>query len=183
MSTTLLVLFQITSFFFDINMLLKVVGMLFIYSFVRSHVQHPILSLVLIIGLCAFLLFDFWTIFGSALILYLLAIFGVLHILVDLSFMHAFTKPLFNIGGMFAGKRPTPPPQMQQGGPEYEQHAGKRYEEGEEEMERGGPEHQGDRGLHHQMTRNELLQRQRAEYARQRRGGNQERGRDDERRR
>lgn len=185
MSTTLMVLFQIGNFFFDINMVLKLVGMLFIYSFVRSHVQHPILSLGLIVFLCAFLLFDFWIIFGGALILYLLAIFGVLHILVDLSFMHAFTKPLLNIGGMISSKRPTPPPQMQQ---QHEHEAQERarhaqqnqYEEEEDHSHNQDPTHRGDHA-HPSISRQEALQRQRIEYERMRRSGTRKRTRDDER--
>lgn len=104
MSTLYLALFQIGSLFSDIEILMKIVGLLFIVSFVRQHVQHPILSLALILGLSAFLLFDFWKIFGGALFLYLLTIFGFTHILIDLSFMHGFKNPLLNIGGFLKGK-------------------------------------------------------------------------------
>ncbi len=86
----LLSLFQIGNIFGDFEIILKIVGLLFIYSFVKSHIQHPVLSLVLIVGLSGFLLFDVWKIFGSALILYLIVIYGFAHILVDLSFLNAF---------------------------------------------------------------------------------------------
>lgn len=136
-------LLQIGSIFSDLELVLKIVGMLFIVSFVRSHIQHPILSVVLIMGLCAFLLFDVWKIFGGILLLYLIAFFGFLHIFIDLSFMHAFTSPILNIGGLFRGKpKPQPDPYAQQRRQQEE------YEEQQrEEMERqrrGQPmEHEG----------------------------------------
>jgi hypothetical protein len=71
---------------------MKIAGLLFIVSFVKQHVQNALLSTVLILGLAAFLLFDFWKIFGSALFMYLLVSFGVLHTIVDLSFLGAFQK-------------------------------------------------------------------------------------------
>ena len=71
---------------------MKIVGLLFIVSFVKQHIQHPILSNVLILGLSAFLLFDFWKVFGGALFLFILVSFGVLHIMVDLSFLGAFQR-------------------------------------------------------------------------------------------
>lgn len=92
-------LFQITSIFGDLELVLKIAGLLFIYSFVKSHVQHEALAMVLILGLSAFLLFDVWKIFGSALFLYLLVLYGFSHILVDLSFMHAFGEPGGHGGG------------------------------------------------------------------------------------
>lgn len=100
MSVLLTTLFQISSLFGDFELVLKVAGMLFIYSFVKQHLpDRPVLSTVLILGLCAFLLFDVWKIFGSALILYLIVLFGFSHILVDLSFMHAFGEPAGHGGG------------------------------------------------------------------------------------
>ncbi|MEK6970171.1 MAG: hypothetical protein AABW68_00560 [archaeon] len=114
-------LLQIGGLFGDLELVLKIVGMLFIISFVRSHIQHPILSVGIIIALCAFLLFDVWKIFGGVLLLYLIALFGFLHIFIDLSFMHAFSSPILNIGGMFRGK-PKPMPGPPHGGrmPGYE---------------------------------------------------------------
>ena len=86
------VLFQIGSLFGDFELIMKIVGLLFIVSFVKQHIQHPILSNVLILGLSAFLLFDFWKVFGGALFLFILVSFGVLHIMVDLSFLGAFQR-------------------------------------------------------------------------------------------
>jgi hypothetical protein len=111
-------LLQVGSIFSDLELVLKIVGMLFIVSFVRSHIQHPVLSVGIIIALCAFLLFDVWKIFGGILLLYLIAFFGFLHIFIDLSFMHAFTSPILNIGGLFRGK-PKPQPQHPYGGGGY----------------------------------------------------------------
>ena len=89
-----LAFYQLGSIFSDFEIIMKIAGLLFIVSFVRQHIQHPILSVLVILGLSAFLLFDFWKIFGSALFLYILVSFGVLHILVDLSFLGAFhAKP------------------------------------------------------------------------------------------
>lgn len=85
-------LFQLGSIFSDFEIIMKIAGLLFIVSFVRQHIQHPLLSNVLILGLSAFLLFDVWKIFGSALFLYILVSFGVLHTVVDLSFLGAFQR-------------------------------------------------------------------------------------------
>lgn len=85
-----LVLFQ--GFFSDIDLILKIVGLLFIISFVRNHIPNPLVSTLLILGLSVFLLFDFWSIFGSALFLYILVSFGVVGILVDLGFLGGFSK-------------------------------------------------------------------------------------------
>ena len=84
-------LFQ-SGFTGDVDLILKIVGLLFIMSFVRQHVQHPLLSLLIIVGMAAFLLFDFWKIFGSALFLYLLVTFGAAGLLVDLGFLGGFDK-------------------------------------------------------------------------------------------
>ncbi len=86
------VMFQLGSIFSDFEIIMKIAGLLFIVSFVRQHIQHPLLSNVLILGLSAFLLFDVWKIFGSALFLYILVSFGVLHTVVDLSFLGAFQR-------------------------------------------------------------------------------------------
>lgn len=131
-------LLQIGGLFGDLELVLKVVGMLFIVSFVRSHIQHPILSVGIIIALCAFLLFDVWKIFGGILLLYLIAFFGFLHIFIDLSFMHAFSSPILNIGGMFRAKpRPPSDPYAQQRR-EQEEHEEKQREEMERQR-RGQP--------------------------------------------
>ncbi len=87
------VLFQLGSLFSDFEIIMKIAGLLFIVSFVRQHIpDRPLLSNVVILGLSAFLLFDVWKIFGSALFLYILVSFGVLHTVVDLSFLGAFQR-------------------------------------------------------------------------------------------
>jgi hypothetical protein len=101
---------QIGGIFGDLELVLKVVGLLFIISFVRSHIQHPILSTTIIVLMAGFLLFDFWKIFGGALLLYLISIFGFIHILVDLSFLQAFKEPILNVGGLFSRRPSVPPP-------------------------------------------------------------------------
>lgn len=182
-------LLQIGSLFTDLELVLKIVGMLFIVSFVRSHIQHPILSVVLIIGLCAFLLFDVWKIFGGILLLYLVAFFGFLHVFIDLSFMHAFTSPILNIGGLFRGK-PKPQPSHPYGGtpPGYgheemeprehmERERGydprQEHEEYEHEHEHGQPRGRMDPHEEQQRARYEQAMRQRMQ---------QMRGKKDERR-
>lgn len=84
--------FQLGSLFSDFEIIMKIAGLLFIVSFVRQHIQDPLLSNIVILGLSAFLLFDVWKIFGSALFLYILVSFGVLHTVVDLSFLGAFQR-------------------------------------------------------------------------------------------
>lgn len=136
-------LLQIGGLFGDLELVLKIVGMLFIVSFVRSHIQHPILSVGIIIALCAFLLFDVWKIFGGILLLYLIAFFGFLHIFIDLSFMHAFTSPILNIGGMFRGKPRAPPDPYAQQRREQEEHEERQREEMERQRRYGNDHHEG----------------------------------------
>lgn len=87
-----LMVFQLSSLFTDFEIIMKIGGLLYIVSFVKQHIQDPLFSNIAILGLSAFLLFDVWKIFGSALFLYVLVSFGVLHTIVDLSFMHGFAK-------------------------------------------------------------------------------------------
>lgn len=87
-----LMVFQLTSLFTDFEIIMKIGGLLYIVSFVKQHIQDPLFSNIAILGLSAFLLFDVWKIFGSALFLYILVSFQVLHTIVDLSFMHGFAK-------------------------------------------------------------------------------------------
>ncbi len=84
---------QVGDIFSDLDLILKVVGLLFIISFVRNHVQHALLSVALIVLLSGFLLFDGWKLFGTGLVLYLFVAFGAVGILVDLMFFGAFAKP------------------------------------------------------------------------------------------
>ena len=79
-------LFQLSSFFADIDLILKIVGLLLIMSFVRTHVQNGPLAAVLIVFLGAFLLFNGWGIFGTGLVAYLAVSFGVVGIIVDIFF-------------------------------------------------------------------------------------------------
>lgn len=80
------VLFQLGSFFADLDLILKVTGLLLLMSFVRTHVQNAMLATLITIGLAGFLLFDGWGIFGTGLVVYLAVSFGVVGILVDLFF-------------------------------------------------------------------------------------------------
>lgn len=179
-------LFQIGSIVGDFELVLKVVGMLFIVSFVRSHIQHPILSVGLIILLCGFLLFDVWKIFGGILLLYLVAFFGFTHILVDLSFMSAFSSPLLNIGGMFRGKpKPQPHPGGEQGYSREElehMHERQREEEERHHHEQYGHdrehEHQYEGRDHSHEHLNSREMNQRLQYEQQMR---MRRGKDDHR--
>lgn len=134
-----LVLFQLGSIFSDFEIIMKIAGLLFIVSFVRQHIQHPILSNVVILGLSAFLLFDVWKIFGSALFLYILVSFGVLHTIVDLSFLGAFQR------------RPSREEQ-ERAQAEQQRHADaerERYENGEQTE--GYPRHEFERGREEEM--------------------------------
>ncbi|QQR93116.1 MAG: hypothetical protein IPJ89_02660 [Candidatus Iainarchaeum archaeon] len=82
----LTVLFQFGGFFADLDLILKVTGLLLLMSFVRTHVQNAMLATLLTIGLAGFLLFDGWGIFGTGLVVYLAVSFGVVGILVDIFF-------------------------------------------------------------------------------------------------
>jgi hypothetical protein len=182
-------LLQIGGIFGDLELVLKIVGMLFIVSFVRSHIQHPILSVGIILALCAFLLFDVWKIFGGILLLYLLAFFGFLHIFIDLSFMHAFTSPILNIGGLLRGKpKPQPgsyaPPQQER--EENEPYPRAYRERGRgNEPEYGREEYEGEMESEHpqgrRMDPREEQQRLRYEQAMRQRM-QQMRGKKDDRR-
>ena len=80
------VLFQFGGFFADLDLILKVTGLLLLMSFVRTHVQNAMLATLITIGMAAFLLFDGWGLFGTGLVVYLAVSFGVVGILVDIFF-------------------------------------------------------------------------------------------------
>jgi uncharacterized membrane protein len=86
MSPLFVALFQLGNFFADLDLILKVTGLLLLMSFVRTHVQNAMLATLITIGLAGFLLFDGWGIFGTGLVVYLAITFGVVGILVDIFF-------------------------------------------------------------------------------------------------
>ncbi|MFH0970385.1 MAG: hypothetical protein V1776_02910 [Candidatus Diapherotrites archaeon] len=171
-----MMLLQIGGILGDLELIMKVVGLLFIISFVRSHIQHPILSVGLIIGLSSFLLFDFWKIFGGALFLYLLTMFGIIHILVDLSFLGGFRSPILNLGGVLyrkSAKRemPSQHEQHREQGREQEYEERQPHEEMEQEYGRGreheyGNEHEQGYERGHSTPSPREMQGQRTAYER-----------------
>ncbi len=150
-----IVLFQLGSIFSDFEIIMKIAGLLFIVSFVRQHIQHPLLSNIVILGLSAFLLFDVWKIFGSALFLYILVSFGVLHTVVDLSFLGAFQKRPSREEQEAAQRRAEAERERNEQGqtegyPRHEFERGREEEFEEEEHDRSGHENRrGTRDLHH----------------------------------
>lgn len=84
---TILLASEFSSTLGDINLILKILVLLTIIAFVRQHVQHPILSIVIIAFIGWLVLFSNWAIFGSIYVLYILLGAGVTGVLVDFFFV------------------------------------------------------------------------------------------------
>ncbi|MFH1752517.1 MAG: hypothetical protein ABH821_06305 [archaeon] len=71
----------------DINLVIKILALLFIVGFARQHVGEGLLATIVIIIIAYFVLFVNWWFFGSVFIAYLLLMAGVSGILVDFFFV------------------------------------------------------------------------------------------------
>ena len=87
-------LFSIGEFVADINLVLKIFVLLTIISFVKNHLGKGFISIVIILAVSWFVLFDYWKFFGGIYLIYMMLMFGVSGVLVD----------FFFVGGMGRGK-------------------------------------------------------------------------------
>jgi len=90
-----LALLSVGEFFSDMMLVLKIFVLLAIISFVLMHLGKGPLSIVLILGISWFVLFDYFWFFGGIYTLMMLLTFGVAGILVDFFFVF----PGFAAGG------------------------------------------------------------------------------------
>jgi len=81
------VLFSFGEFFADMNLVIKIFALLTMVSFVKNRLGTSPLAIILMIGLFFFIFFDFWRVFGTIYVLYMLLMFGVSGIMIDLFFV------------------------------------------------------------------------------------------------
>jgi len=75
----------------DANLVLKIFVLLTIISFFLQNLGKTPVSIVLIIGVSYFVLFDLWALFGSIYVLWMLLLFGVTGVVIDFFFVGAFS--------------------------------------------------------------------------------------------
>jgi len=75
----------------DATIVLKIFVLLTIISFFLNHLGKTPISIVLIIGVSYFVLFDLWVLFGGIYIIWMLLLFGVTGIIIDFFFVGAFS--------------------------------------------------------------------------------------------
>ena len=75
----------------DANLVLKIFVLLTIISFFVNHLGKTPISIVLILGVSYFVLFDLWTLFGGIYIIWMLLMFGVASVVIDFFFVGAFS--------------------------------------------------------------------------------------------
>lgn len=81
------VLFSFSEFFADMNLVIKIFVLLTMVSFVKTRLGTSSLAIILMVGMFFFIFFDFWRLFGTIYVLYMLLIFGVSGILIDFFFV------------------------------------------------------------------------------------------------
>lgn len=75
----------------DANIVLKIFVLLTIVSFFVNHLGKTPISIVLIVGVSYFVLFDLWVLFGGIYLIWMLLMFGVAGIIIDFFFVGAFS--------------------------------------------------------------------------------------------
>lgn len=83
------VLFSFSEFFTDMNLVIKIFVLLTMVSFVKTRLGTSSLAIILMVGMFFFIFFDFWQLFGTIYVLYMLLIFGVSGVIIDLFFVTA----------------------------------------------------------------------------------------------
>ncbi|MFH1239738.1 MAG: hypothetical protein V1672_00815 [Candidatus Diapherotrites archaeon] len=81
------VIFSLSEFFADMNLVIKIFALLTMVSFVKNRLGTSPLAIILMTGLFFFIFFDFWRLFGTIYVLYMLLMFGVSGILIDFFFV------------------------------------------------------------------------------------------------
>ncbi len=87
----ILPLLFITELLSDANLVIKIFVLLTIISFFVNHLGKTPISIVLILGVSYFVLFDLWTLFGGIYIIWMLLMFGVASVVIDFFFVGAFS--------------------------------------------------------------------------------------------
>ena len=87
----MLPLLLFTELFSDAGLVLKIFVLLTIISFFINHLGKTPVSIVLIVGVSYFVLFDLWVLFGGIYIIWMLLVFGVSGIIIDFFFVGAFS--------------------------------------------------------------------------------------------
>ena len=82
-------LFTIKELWTWIDLSLRLIAFLFIYSFFRNRLGSGLLSLLLTVVVSYFVLWEYWWFFSSTFIIYILMILGITNVLFDL----VLTKP------------------------------------------------------------------------------------------
>ena len=72
----------------DLILALKIFVLLTIISFIMQHVGKGPLSIILILGVSWFVLFDYFLFFGGMYVLYVMLTFGVTSIIIDFFFVN-----------------------------------------------------------------------------------------------
>ena len=85
--STGIALLSFGEFFGDMMLVLKIFVLMTIISFVVMNLGKGPLSIILIIGISWFVLFDYWYFFGGVYVLMMTLMFGVAGILVDFFFV------------------------------------------------------------------------------------------------
>lgn len=67
----------------DMNLVLKILVLLAIFGYVTQHLGKGPLSILIIVGMSYFIIFDYWKFFGGVYILYMLITMGIGGILID----------------------------------------------------------------------------------------------------
>ncbi len=88
---TSLPLLFLTELISDANIVLKIFVLLTIISFFLNHLGKTPVSIVLIIGVSYFVLFDLWLLFGGIYVIWMLLMLGVAGIVIDFFFVGAFS--------------------------------------------------------------------------------------------
>jgi hypothetical protein len=73
--------------FSDLNIVLKIFVLLAIFGYVTQHLGKGPLSILIIIGMSYFIIFDYWKFFGGVYVLYMLIVMGIGGILIDFMFI------------------------------------------------------------------------------------------------
>ena len=87
----LLTLLFIADLVSDANIVLKIFVLLTIASFFLNHLGKGPISIVLIVGVSYFVLFDLWALFGGIYIIWMLLLFGIAGVVIDFFFVGAFS--------------------------------------------------------------------------------------------
>lgn len=89
-------------FYTDMQFIIKIVAFLIIVNFVRARVGFGVLSSFLTMFLTYYVIFEQWDLFGPLTLMYLIMLFGIIHIFQDLYFAgHGITEGVDMMKGKY----------------------------------------------------------------------------------